>query len=202
MVGCSVGFGAAAGELIGATGAVCGVGAIGCLVGFRDGVRILGAGIGVSIVRVTGRGVAGIGLIGDGVGIGLGKAIGDSVGFTGGLCGGKVAIICGFGVGISVSIGVDRDGTVVKTRASISDGANEYFEITPIEIISDFFASSVGLGEALTTLTTTELSRKSASSIAEGVCAEHVAAVSASPSRTQEREHAILVILRGDGRTC
>jgi len=141
VVGCSVGFGAAAGELIGATGAVCGVGAIGCLVGFRDGIRILGTGIGVAIVRVTGRGVAGIGLIGDGVGIGLVKAIGDSVGFTGGLCGGKVAIICGFGVGISVSIGIDRDGRGVNSRASTSDGANEYFEITPIETTSDFFTS-------------------------------------------------------------
>jgi len=141
VVDCSVGFGVAAGELIGVTGAVCGVGAIGCLVGFRDGIRILGTGIGVAIVRVTGRGVAGIGLIGDGVGIGLVKAIGDSVGFTGGLCGGKVAIICGFGVGISVSIGIDRDGRGVNSRASTSDGANEYFEITPIETTSDFFTS-------------------------------------------------------------
>jgi len=96
----------------------------------------------------------------------LGKAIGDSVGFTGGLCGGKVVIICGFGVGISVLIGVDRDGRGVETRASTSDGANEYFEITPIETISDFFASWVGSGVA--TLTTTVSSRKNASSIAVG----------------------------------
>jgi len=58
MVGCSVGFGAAAGKFI---GAVCGFGAIGCLVGFRDGTRILGVGTGVTIGRATGRGVAGIG---------------------------------------------------------------------------------------------------------------------------------------------